>query len=121
MTNLSHEQLQKLYEQTKKARQEKFLESCKKRLDQIVSTKIRTSFIGALDVFEQKFGFLWGHGLPEEELTEEQSNFRNVWEQARTEILNRGNTSLRGARTEIANQTISWNRYQTVFMNKGTN
>jgi len=108
---LSHTQLKELSAKAKAANQQKYLENSRKRLDKIMCTKIRTSFIGSLDAFEQVFGFLWGHGKKEEDKTEEEKQMFQLWAQARTEVLNNGNNQLRGARNEIANHTVSWNRY----------
>jgi hypothetical protein len=87
-------------------------------LDKIITTKIRTSFIGALDNFEQRFGFLWGHNKNEVDLTEDEREMRSLWEQTRTTILNLGNVQLRGAQTEIANHVVNWNRYRVDFLVK---
>mgnify|MGYP000367409347 CR=1 FL=1 len=50
----------------------KYQSDSRARLFKITSTKVRTAFIGALSSFEQNFGELWGHRLPESELTDEQ-------------------------------------------------
>lgn len=118
---LSHGQMQALSAKMKQAREERFLEQSRKRLDKIVSVKVRTAFIGALAAFEDEFGFLWGQGLPEDQLTEEQLDMQELWIRARTNVLNNGNTQLRSLRTEIANQTVKWNRYQTDFQIGETN
>ena len=69
-----------------------------------------------LAVFEKYFGQLWGHG--NSNLTEEQKHYRQVWEEARTDILNNGNTQMRIAQEEIAQYTMTWNRYKTEFIIK---
>jgi len=112
---LSHGQMKALNTRMKNAREERFLEQSRKRLDKIVATKIRTSFIGALAAFEEEFGFLWGAGIPEEDLTSEQQDMLELWNRARTKVLNNGNTQLRAARNEIGNQTIKWNRHHIQF------
>ena len=94
----------------REARQQKFLESSRRRLDKIVSTKIRTTFIGAIAAFEEEFGFLWGHGS-DRELTDGQYNMRELWEKARTRVLNNGNNQIRAASNEIDNHLVHWNRY----------
>jgi hypothetical protein len=95
----------------RKANEEKKLEACRKRLDKIVTTKIRTSFVGALAKFEEDFGFLWGHNKSIEQLTPEEKEMRELWDQTRTAVLNNGNNQLRGAQTEISMHVVSWNRY----------
>ena len=75
--------------------------------------------IGALAAFENNFGTLWGHG--QEELTDDQKQFRKIWEETRTEILNNGNSQLRIAQEEIAQYTMTWNRYHVDFVIKPEN
>lgn len=112
---LSHGQMKALSSKMKSAREERYMEQSRRRLDKIVSTKVRTAFIGALAAFEEEFGFLWGQDTPEDQLTEEQANMRELWIRARTNVLNNGNTQLRAVRNEIANQTIKWNRHHIDF------
>lgn len=110
-SRLSLEQMRAFRAQTKKVHEDKRLEACRRRLDKIISTKIRTSFIGALAQFEENFGFLWGQGKLEDSLTEEEKEMRTLWDQTRTAVLNNGNTQLRASQNEIANHVVSWNRY----------
>ena len=112
---LSHGQMKALTNRMQQAREDRYLEQSRRRLDKIVSTKIRTAFIGALAAFEEEFGFLWGHDIDEEDLTSEQQQMLELWIRVRTNVLNNGNTQLRAARNEIANQTIKWNRHHIDF------
>jgi hypothetical protein len=115
---LSHGQMKALSAKMKQAREDRFLEQSRRRLDKIVTTKMRTAFIGALAAFEEEFGFLWGQDSPEEDLTKEQAEMRELWVRARTNVLNNGNTQLRAVRNEIANQTVKWNRHHIDFVVK---
>ena len=115
---LSDVQMRSLVDRAKAAREQKFLEISRKRLDEIIARKIRTSFIGALASFEEEFGFLWGAGKNEADLTQEESDMRELWIRARTKTLNNGNTQLRAAQTEIANHVVKWNRYHVDFVVK---
>lgn len=115
MGNLNDGQTKILMNKAKEARKQKFLESSRRRLDKIVSTKITTTFIGAIAAFEEEFGFLWGHNLNEYDLTEEQLNMRDLWNKARTRILNSGNNQVRAASNEIANHMVCWNRHTIEF------
>ena len=72
--------------------------------------------IGALDSFEAEFGDQWGHGLDIEDLTPEQIEKRKVWNAVRTDILNKGNNQLRAAQEEIAQYTMTWDKYRTEFI-----
>lgn len=118
MEKLSFAQLKSLTAKAKQASEEKFREVSRKRLDKIISTKIRTTFIGAIAAVEEYMGFLWGSGKDPDDLTAEEAKISELWEQVRTRILNNGNTQLRAASNEIANHVISWNRYHTEFIIK---
>ena len=52
------DKLKAIRNKIRKENQEKYLENSKDRLGKIITTKIRTSFIGALSQFEENFGFL---------------------------------------------------------------
>jgi len=95
--------------------QQRYLDESKRRLSKIVETKLKTSFIGALSNFEQEFGFLWGHEQ-EGDLTEEQEFMKEIWERTRTSVLNNGNNQIRAVKSEIANHSIEWQRYQTELL-----
>jgi hypothetical protein len=110
-SRLSFEQMKAFRAQTKKANEDRRLEACRRRLDKIISTKIRTAFVGALAQFEDSFGFLWGHGKVKDSLTEEEQKMRDLWDQTRTSVLNNGNTQLRASQNEIANHIVTWNRH----------
>lgn len=88
----------------------------KKRLKGIVSTKMRTAFIGALAAFEKDFGYLWGHDLDEDiPLTEKQEGFLDVWEEVRAVVLDNGNNQLRSLMKELDNHDVKWHRYEYEF------
>lgn len=109
-------------EQNQNLNAERFKESSKKRLMTNMDKKFRTTMIGALASFESKFGGLWGHGISIDELTEEQLKFRQFWDEVRTEILNKGNNQSRAAQEEIAQYTITWDKFKVEFIvKKGDN
>jgi len=116
--NLSFDQMKALRAAIKKANEERLLEACRRRLDKIITTKIRTAFIGAIAAFEDEFGFLWGQGKSLDSLTDEETQMRELWDLSRTNILNLGNGQLRAAQNEIANHVISWNRHHVDFVVK---
>jgi len=108
---LGHFQAKALKERLREASQERFLEESRRRLDRIISNKMRTTFIGALASFEEIFGFMWGHGESEDDLSEQQLMMRQLWDEARTQILNKSNNQLRAVRTELNNHVVSWKRH----------
>ena len=95
----------------KHARDQKYNELSKDRLYQISKKKIQTTMIGALSSLEANFGFLWGIGEPDDEITPEQLALKEIFEQVRSEILDRGNTQIRNLEAEISNYDINWKRY----------
>ena len=92
----------------KQKRDDKYKEVSKDRLFQIGKKKVQTTMIGALDTIEKSFGFLW---QTEGEPTQEQVQLKSIFENARSEILDRGNTQIRNLEAEISNYDISWKRY----------
>ena len=100
------------------AKKSKFKDSSKKRLLNNIKKKFDTTTIGSLAIIEEFFGELWGHGIDYNELTEEELEWREIWEEARTKILDLGNSNLRASQSEISQYTISWNRYVTNFIVK---
>lgn len=110
MENYTHEQLIKLRKEAMEAKRKKFLEESKKRLMKIISTKIRTTFIGALAAFEEDLGFLWGHGK-EGQLTKGESEYEAIWQDVRRKVLTLGNNQIRSIEDELVQNTVEWNRY----------
>lgn len=87
----------------------------KQRLENNLKEKFETIIIGSLSTFEEEFGYLWGHGLDYNKLSSEQKEFREIWKEVRTKILDKGNSKARAAINELGQYTISWNRYVTNF------
>lgn len=74
----------------------------KSEQDKILSKRFQTTMIGSLYEFEKAFGYLWGHHKDEdEELTEKEESFLDLWEDTRNKILNNGNNQLRKAVSEL--------------------
>ena len=95
-------------------------EVSKERLLKISKKKIQTTMIGALSTVEKYFGFLWGHESPDA-LTPEQEHMKEVYEQVRSEILDRGNNQGRNLETEFMNYDISYLKYQITLPVKPLN
>jgi hypothetical protein len=93
----------------------KYNDFSKKRLLNNLEKKFNTTIIGSLAVFEEEFGHLWGHGLPSDQLTEEQKELKRLWKRARVKILDNGGSNLRAAQSELAQYSFHWNRYVTHF------
>jgi hypothetical protein len=106
------------FNKKKRERDQRYKDSSKKRLLNIIKKKFDTTTIGSLAILEELFGDLWGHGIPYKELTSQEKEWRQVWNEARTKILDLGNSNLRGAQSELAQYSLSWNRYVTNFILK---
>lgn len=61
---------------------------------EIAIKKIQTTMIGAIAKFEDAFGHLWGH-FSNDELSEQQEEFADLWDFTRNSILNQGNKQIR--------------------------
>ena len=72
----------------------KYNDFSKKRLLNNLEKKFNTTIIGSLAVFEEEFGHLWGHGLPNDQLTEEQKELKRLWKRARVKILDNGGSMI---------------------------
>ena len=92
-------------------KEHQYKDNSKRRLLNIFKKKFDTTIIGSLAAFEERFGDLWGHGLPMQELDEDQQYWREIWTETRSKVLDNGNSNLRAAQNEIAQYTLSWNRY----------
>ena len=98
----------------KQKKEEQYKEASSNRLSKIAKKKIQTTMIGSLSTVEKFFGFLWGYGNSEE-LTDEQEHMKNLFDEARAEILDRGNSQIRNLETEVSQYDISWKRYHVTL------
>tara|TARA_R110002012_G_scaffold200610_3_gene369580 strand:+ start:1242 stop:1565 length:324 start_codon:yes stop_codon:yes gene_type:complete len=94
---------------------DEFSSFSKKRLINNLTKKFNTTTIGSLAAFEDSFGFLWGHGKPYSDLDDDEKYYRDLWSEARTKILDLGNSNSRAAQNEVGQYTLTWNRYITNF------
>jgi len=116
------EELSVLRRQQQELHRGRIAEDSRNRLKKIAYKKFRTCFISALVEFENTFGFeLWGHNLPEDQLTPEQKTNRIRWEQIRKNILDKGNTQSRALGMEIDLHRVEFEGYRMNFggMNNG--
>lgn len=97
----------------KKIKEEKTKEVSKGRLFKITKKKLQTTMIGALSSIEKHFGFLWGND--DQYLTAEQKEMRLIFEEARSEILDKGNTQIRNLENEFVNYDVVWKK-NTIFL-----
>jgi hypothetical protein len=93
----------------------------RRALKDFTRKKITTTMIGALDSFEKRFGRLWGQDKNEEDITEQEDRFYQIWSEVREEILDRGNAQIGAANKELDMYNIEKQRYQIKFINRRPN
>lgn len=86
----------------------KYKEDSKERLKKICLTKVRTTMIGALDSIEKKFEEYYTN---DSKPSNEELILTKIFEELRTEILDKGNQQIRNLETEFEQYTIEWKRY----------
>jgi len=113
------EELAKLRRARNDGREDRLDKDSKRRLKEIAEKKFRTCFIFSLAEFESTFGLeIWGHNMPEENLTPEQAANRIRWEQVRKNILDKGNAQARALGMEIDLHSIKFEGYRMNFGGK---
>jgi|TARA_R100001082_G_scaffold108477_1_gene83753 hypothetical protein len=120
MMEESYAELVRKSDKFKTDRSSKNKEVSKERLLKISKKKIQTTMIGALSTVEKYFGFLWGHESPNA-LTPEQEHMKELYDQVRSEILDRGNNQGRNLETEFMNYDINYLKYQITLPVKPLN
>lgn len=90
---------------------EHYRQRSKDRLTNSTQKKVRTTMIGSLCSIEDHLGFLWGHNS-DEPLTEQQEGFLKIYEELRTEILDKGNVHIKEVVVDLATYDVTWNRYR---------
>lgn len=108
------EDMRNIVANRKERSNQEYNESSRDRLGNIVSKKMTTIMIGALSEFENAFGYLWGRDS-NKPLSLEQKRLKARWYDVRNNILNRGNSQIRGFQEEIVHYKVTWNRYQVRF------
>ena len=104
----------------KSAREERNRDVSKDKLFKASKKKIQTTMIGSLSTLESSFGFLWGFDIAEEDKTPEQKKIYEIYEEARAQILDRGNTQIRNLEAEFVNYDIVRKKhYITLPVNTG--
>ena len=101
----------------KHLREEKRKEMSKEKLLKATKKKIKTTMIGALHSIEQHFGFLWNIDNP----GQEELQLKEIFEELRSEILDRGNNQIRNLENEFNHYDITWKKYslKLPFMDRG--
>jgi hypothetical protein len=82
----------------------------------ILTKRFQTTMIGAIYEFEENFGYLWGQDKHDQDLTNQEENFRLKWENTRNQILNNGNNQLRKCIKDLSNPGPT--KYNYKFYNR---
>jgi|TARA_R100000908_G_C3722379_1_gene124647 transcription termination factor Rho len=90
----------------KSVREERNKDMSRDKLFKTAKKKIQTTMIGSLSTLESGFGFLWGIEIEDEDRTPEQKKLYEIYEEARAQILDRGNTQIRNLESEFVNYEI---------------
>lgn len=107
------QELAVLRKQQKLDLEKKIAYDSRERLKRTSTKKFKTSFIFPISEFETAFGLeLWGHGLPEDQISSIQKANRKRWQQVRTNILNNGNIQRRAMEAEIDLHEVRFIGYQ---------
>ena len=115
MAEYTREELESMHAENVAKRRASAEARARARLVSICTKKIQTVMIGSLAAFEDNFGYLWGHGKPERDLSEQELIFRQeLWEPVRATILHNGNNQIRLVTDELKHYSgIQWDKYKT--------
>ena len=92
--------IKKTYE-FKKVKEQREKDISKERLLNAAQKKIQTTMIGSLSSIEKHLGFL----------LENEPRLKEVFDELRSEILDRGNTQIRNLENEFNHYEIIWKKY----------
>lgn len=84
-------------------------ERSKDRLKKEISKRMRTSMIGAVSSIEKILGHLWCHECVSR--TPEQEKLYLLFQELRTEILDKGNDQIRSCESELSSYEVVWQGY----------
>lgn len=84
-------------------------ETDKKRLEEKVTGRIRTTMIGSLNAVEKKFSFLWSKD-------DEDGKFMyKLFQELRKNILDNGNDQINKAKEDFSDYEVEHMVYHTIF------
>lgn len=81
----------------------------RENLSRNMKKRIQTTMIGAIASIEEYFGQFWGKDS--ESPTASQERFREIFEELRDEILDKGNTQIRSIDADLAKYEVEEIRY----------
>jgi len=84
----------------------------KQKLSDNIKKKIETTMIGSLSSIEKHFGFLWEN---ENLSLEQREKYLGIYNDLRSEILDKGNHQLRNVDAELSNYQVIFEGYNYHF------
>lgn len=78
----------------------------KRRLEDNITKKIKTTMIGSIDSIEKNFDFLWGNIE-----TDQEKEVYAAFQAARAEIMKKGHKQMENLLAETKMYSIEWERY----------
>lgn len=97
---------------------DKIYENHRLYLQESLGKFMMTSLIGTIEIFEKSFGELWGHGKDEADLNDDEFYWREVWEFARTQLLDKGHKQQDKAKRAIEEYDLEpRTRHYNIFKN----
>jgi len=109
------------YKEEEQNRQFNLEKNSKLKIQEVISTKLRTTFIGALSSIEESFGFLWGDDEDDSKLTPTQLKWKEIWVDCRTRILKNGNSQLRAIKNELKNYIVVFDQGKKIISKEDNN
>ena len=85
--------------------EQKFLDQSGERLSKIIQSKLRTTFIGDINTFEEEFKHLWA----------DNEDMKKRWLSIRKTILDNGNNNIRALMKELRQYEIKWTGEKITF------
>ena len=90
-------------------------QQARERLKYAAKKRVDTTMIGALASIEKHLGFLWGHDS-DKPLTADQKALADIYEDLRSEILDKGNNQVRILNDEIDQYEVKKLRYSVLIL-----
>jgi hypothetical protein len=100
-----------LSQEQRKKREEKQNDQTKITLREKIKSHVMTLGIGTISDIEDIFGFLWGHGKPTSKLNDSEREWRDIWNQLRTSILDNVNKRIRNIDQGIEHVNVSVKKF----------
>lgn len=98
------------YLKIKKLKEQRHKDISKDKLLKLAKKRIQTTMIGAISSMEEHLGFLFDND----------PIMKEAFDNARSEILDRGNNQMRSLESDFSVYDISWNKFTYQFPFKGT-